>query len=108
MPHTKPTEILAAHGQKMIEVRVRLWTNNIAKGEGKIVPKPTWASGVVMMEANSVHGIQPLGPLPFHSLLVLGSVIEKVLIRQGIVLHPGQKMSKYVQTIDDRVPPAGS
>jgi hypothetical protein len=79
-----------------------------SQGRGKILPKHAWASGVVMMEANPVHGIQPVAPQSFHSLLDLGAVIEKVLISQGIVLHPGQKMSKYVQTIDDRVPPAGS
>jgi len=61
-----------------------------------------------MVESNSVHGIQPLAPLPFHSLLDLGSVFEKVLIRQGIHSSSRTKMSKYVQTIDDRVPPAGS
>ena len=34
--------------------------------------------------------------MPFHSLLDIGSVIEKVLIAQGIVLRPGKRMKKYV------------
>jgi hypothetical protein len=94
MPQASQAEVLATHGQKMIEVRVRLWTNNIAKAAGKLVPKHAWASGVVMMEANPLHGIQPKGPRSFHRLLDLGSVIEKVLIEHEVVLHPGQKMSK--------------
>ena len=56
------------------------------------------AQGVVMMEVNPLHGIQPMSPKPFHSLLDLGAVIEKVLLAQGVVLHIGQTMSKYVET----------
>jgi hypothetical protein len=97
MTAARPPEVAATHGQKMIEIRVRLWTNDIARTAGNIVPKHAWAQGVVMMEANPLHGIQPMSPRPFHSLLDLGAVIEKVLIAHGVVLHPGQRMSKYVQ-----------
>ena len=29
----------AEHGEKMIEVKIRFWTNSIAEQEGKIIPK---------------------------------------------------------------------
>ena len=85
----------AKQGEKMIEVKIRFWTNNIADEHGKVVPKNAWAAGVVRIERNKTHGIEPSKPLPFHSLLDVGSAIEKVLIEHGVVLHPGRKMKKY-------------
>ena len=38
-------EALAAkHGQKMLEVRVRFWTDDIAGKKGEIIPKHTWGA----------------------------------------------------------------
>lgn len=88
-------ELEARHGEKMIEIKLRFWTNDIAQGEGKIRPKHAWAAGVVRMERNAAHGITPNGPLPFHSLLDIGSVIEKVLIQNDISLHAPRRMRKY-------------
>lgn len=85
----------AAHGQKMIEVKLRFWTNDIAADPAKIVPKNAWSAGVVRIESNRSHGITPDKPLPFHSLLDVGTVIEKCLIAHGITLHPSKKMKKY-------------
>jgi hypothetical protein len=34
----------------------------------------------------------------FHSLLEIPAVIEKALIQQGIVLRPGTKSKKYIET----------
>lgn len=87
----------AEHGQKMIEVKLRFWTNNIAGRSGQIVPKHASASGVVRIEPNRSHGIVPGSPKPFHSLLDVGAVIEKLLVEQCIVLHPSCKMRKYIQ-----------
>jgi len=87
----------ARHGEKMIEVKIRFWTNDIASEPGMIKPKHAWSAGVVRIEGNKSHGIVPGAPKPFHTLLDVGGVIEKVLIEQGIVLHPGQKMAKYVR-----------
>lgn len=86
----------AKQGEKMIEVRVRFWTNDLAQQEGHVVPKHAWTSGVVNMVANETHTITSEPPLPFHSLLDLGSVIEKALLRQGITLHVGRKMAQYI------------
>lgn len=47
------------------------------------------------IERNNTHGIVPGGPKVFHSLLDIGSVVEKVLIEQGITLHSSRKMKKY-------------
>jgi hypothetical protein len=96
MPNISQVEELEAqHGEKMIEIKLRFWTDDIAKGEGKVVPKHAWAGGVVRMERNSVHGISPGNPVVFNSLLDIGSVIEKVLIQHEIRLHTSRRMRKY-------------
>ena len=96
MANTSRHESLEAkQGEKMIEVKIRFWTNDIAPEPGKVLAKHAWSSGVVRVERNRSHGIVPGNPRPFHSLLDVGSVIEKVLIDHGIVLHPSRKMKKY-------------
>src|SRR5690242_11074474 len=91
---SKPVQ--ARHGEKMIEVKVRFWTDDIAD-KGEILPKHGWTSGVVRIEGNTTHGIKPSKPRPFNSLLDLPLAIERVLLDYGIVLHPSRKMSKYVR-----------
>lgn len=51
--------------EKMIEVKIRFWTNTIASESGKVVPKHAQASGVVSMERNKSHGIIPGNPRHF-------------------------------------------
>lgn len=86
----------AKQGEKMIEVKIRFWTNKISPDKGKVLPKHARTSGVVRMERNKTHGITPSNPKPFHSLLDVGAVIEKMLIEHKIVLHPGRQMQKYI------------
>jgi hypothetical protein len=62
----KRTSRKARQGEKMIEVKVRFWTNDIARAADEIVPKHAWASGVVRMEPNASHVISPGKPAPFH------------------------------------------
>lgn len=38
-PTTDVQEREAQHGQKMIEVKLRFWTDEIAESEGNILPK---------------------------------------------------------------------
>lgn len=64
----------AQQGERMIEIKNRFWTNNIAEGKGVIQPKHAWSSGVVRIERNKSHGIAPEKPLPFHSLMDLTEV----------------------------------
>jgi hypothetical protein len=93
--HSAVQSKVAAHGDKMIEVKIRFWTNDIADF-GKVLPKHAWTSGVVRLERNSSHGIVPGHPRPFHSLLDIGAVVEASLIEHGIQLHPSRKMGKYL------------
>lgn len=79
----------------MIEVKLYFWTNKIANRKGQVIPKHAWGSGMVRVESNETHGIHPRKPIPFHSPLELPAVIEKVLIQNGIVLHPTRRMKKY-------------
>jgi hypothetical protein len=93
-PDIEATE--ARHGEKMIEVKIRFWTDKIAAEDRKVIPKHARTSGVVRMERNGAHEIAPGAPLPFHSLLDVGAVIERALINHGVVLHPSRKMKKYL------------
>jgi hypothetical protein len=86
----------AKHGQKVIEARVRFWTDAIAAEPGRFVPKHAWTSGVVRMERNAAHRITPSAPGPFNSLPELSVAIEKTLLSHGINLHPSRKMKKYI------------
>ena len=78
----------APHGEKMIEVKFRFFTNAIAVEDGKIVPKHA-AAGVVRIERNEAHGITPGSPKPFHSLFNI-SLIERVLIDHESSVASGQ------------------
>lgn len=88
----------APQGEKMIEIRIRFWTNDIAESPGKILPKHAWASGMVIMDRNKSHGIIPKDPIPFHTLMDLTSVLEKTLIAHGVILHSSRKMKKYFES----------
>jgi hypothetical protein len=95
MPDIEALE--ARHGERMIEIKLRFWTNDIATEAGQIIAKNAWTSGVARMERNTSHGITPQNPVPFHSLLDIGAVVEKVLIAHGVVLHPSRRMKKYLK-----------
>ena len=93
----KLTALEANQGEKMIEVKLRFWTNDISPDQGKgVIPKHAWTAGVVRMERNRSHGIVPANPKPFHSLLYIGVVVEKVFLQHGIVLHRSKTMKRYV------------
>ena len=85
------------YGEKMIEVKIRFWTNNLAHNKDSIQPKHAWTSGVVRMERNDSHGIVPGYPSPFNSLMEIPMVIEKVLMKHDIKLHRDHKMGKYIK-----------
>ncbi len=85
------------YGEKMIEVKVRFWTDRMASTDGYIVPKHGWTAGVVRMERNESHGIDPDYPRPFNSLMEIPAVIEKVLVHHGIKLHRIRRMVDYIE-----------
>ena len=97
----KPTEREAVHGKKMIEVRVRFWTDQIAEDAGKIVPKHCWDAGVVRISSNDLHGIKPLKPMPFNSLHEILPKIEKIFKDTGIKLLLGTKSRGYYLRQED-------
>ncbi|HEU0130301.1 MAG TPA: hypothetical protein VFQ85_04830 [Mycobacteriales bacterium] len=80
----------------MIEIKVRFWTDSIAEGKAKIVPKHAWDAGVVRIERNASHGIAPTAPIPFNGMAELSAKIEKVLIDNGVHLHLGSRARKYL------------
>jgi hypothetical protein len=84
---------------KMIEVKIKFWTNNIAAEKGKVVAKNAWQSGVVAVRANKLHGIRSQKPLPFHSLAQLSYVIEKALTRSGIKLNMREEKEKLYKVV---------
>lgn len=86
----------AARGEKMIEIKVRLWTNDIADEKGKIVPKHAWDAGVVRLEASSTHGIRAHSPVPFNGVAELLGKIEELLIAHGVKLHLSPRARKYL------------
>src|SRR5688572_5474508 len=87
----------AEYGERMIEIKIRFWTDSIAEGKGVIRPKHAWSRGVVRMQRKETHGIKSNKAIPFNSLMELPAVIEKVLIDHGITLHPSPKMRKYLK-----------
>ena len=93
---TRRDSLEAKQGEKMIEVQLRFWTDELSPDQGQVVAKHAWTSGVVKIERNESHGIVPGNPRPFNSLLDVGAVIERVLIDHGIVLHHSRKMKKYL------------
>ena len=59
-PALQSAEALEAkHGEKMIEVKLRFWTNGLADEDGKVTPKHAWSAGVVRLERNGTHNIVP-------------------------------------------------
>lgn len=79
--------------QKTITLKVRLFTNGIAKGGVKA--KHAKAKGTVSMERNDMHGIEPTKKFHFQSLLGLGGAIERLLIAHDIKLHSSARMRQY-------------
>jgi hypothetical protein len=85
----------AEHGQKMIEVKIRFWTDAIATAQGQVVPKHGWTSGVVRIKSNPVHGFVDHDPIIFNTLAQVPAKIEELLIREGIVLRPTARTRRY-------------
>jgi hypothetical protein len=85
---------VAPHGEKMIELRIRFWTNDIAPVKGQILPKRAWSGGVVLMDRNEAHGIVPRDPAPFNNMSQLPDAIERCLIAHGVKLYAGGRDAK--------------
>ena len=81
----------------MLTLKVRFWTDKIAEGEGQILPKHVWGSGMVTVEPNRAHGLERTSEgVAFNSLLELPRAIEKALIAEKITVHPAARERKYI------------
>ena len=88
----------AKHGEKMIEVKLRFGPTTLRNFRARSSPSMR-GQPACPIERNDSHGIKPGAPLPFHSLLDVGAVIEKVLIEHGIVLHPAAKWLSTLEAV---------
>jgi hypothetical protein len=86
--------------RKMIEVKVRFWTNDIPR-KGERTPRHAWSSGMVRIDASETHGLKARKAQAFNSLLDLPAAIERALLSHGIVLHTSRRMRKYVRDKGD-------
>lgn len=87
----------APYGERMIEVRVRFFTNSLA-GKNEVLPKQGWTRGVARITPNDTHGIPPGKRVHFNSLMELPLAIEKVLIDSEVTLHAAGRMANYVSS----------
>ena len=86
----------ATHGEKTIELRVRLWTDHLAPTEGQILPKHAWDSGTVDLPVNHSHGIASGEPVTFNSLSELPAAVEEALISRSITIHRDKRSAKWL------------
>ena len=84
----------ADYGEKMIEVRIRFWTNDIAETKGHILPKHCWSAGMVYAPRNDSHGIKSSRRMPFNSLDEVQNAIEQAMEDIGIKVHENKKTPK--------------
>lgn len=77
----------AQHGERMIVLKVRFFTDGLAEEDGKIKPRHAWAQGMIDIERNGSHDIRPKAPKASNSLFELMKVIEGVLREHGVKLH---------------------
>ncbi|MEM3832500.1 MAG: hypothetical protein QW128_02735 [Thermoprotei archaeon] len=81
-------EVEAKRGERMIELRVAFFTNEIASEKGKVVPRVCWSVGTVHLLANASHGLKSSKSYFFNELSELFPTIEKLLAENGVkVLH---------------------
>lgn len=89
----------AKHGEKMISLDVKFWTDGIAEDSDKIVAKHEWIHGIVRLNSNTSHGIKSGKPIPFNSLCELPAKIEDLLIEEEVTLHLNRKMRRYIKPL---------
>jgi hypothetical protein len=90
----------AQRGEKMLEIRIKLWTDRIANAREEIVPKHAWDSGIVYMPGNKSHDIKSSASEKFHTLLGLPRAIESQLLKNHIQLHLSRCTRKYYASQD--------
>lgn len=95
MRNLRKRRIDAQHGEKVIELRVAFFTDEIASAQGRVVPKVCWDIGTVHLFANASHGIKSSEPYFFNGLSELPKVIEEILANNEIkILHSPKRTKK--------------
>ncbi|MCB9720073.1 MAG: hypothetical protein H6756_04295 [Candidatus Omnitrophica bacterium] len=89
----------AKYGEKMIEIKVRFWTNKIADGKDEIIPKHCWDSGVVRIAPNKSHEIKSHNPIPFRSFMDIPRAIEDCITNAGLTIHADNYSYKYLESV---------
>ena len=84
----------AIYGEKMIEFKVRFWTNDIAETRGHILPKHCWPAGMVYASRNDSHGIKSSRRMPFNSLDEVQNAIEQAMTDVGIKVQESKRRTK--------------
>lgn len=102
-PEENISERLLKHQSRMVELRICLWTDNLAVGGRKNQPKHAWTSGVVQLGVNRPHGIESSEPAPFNALEDIPSVLEQLLASQGVGLHVGTPFSDSTRRSSGRM-----
>lgn len=80
-----------AHGNKLIKIEVRFWTDAIASDEKSLIPRVAWDSGTIHILKNQGHGIKGSKSIPFNSLSELQPTIEATFKKSGIILLHSRK-----------------
>lgn len=84
-------------GERMIEVRVRFFTDSIVPGaKGTVRPRHALTRGEARITPNEAHGIASRGPQFFNSLGELPLAIEKALVDARIKLQPFKRTRKLI------------
>jgi hypothetical protein len=76
----------AKYGEKMIEVKLRFWTDGLAEKD-KILPRHAWGKGTLALKSNPSHGITASGAVLFNSWDEIPSALEKLLDAEGVTIH---------------------
>ena len=89
-------ETPARDNEKMIELKIKFFTNNISVWKDYVVKKLGWQSGYVYASINKTHGIESKKPVFFHSLMELPQAIEETLLKQDIKLKSTKRTKEYL------------
>jgi hypothetical protein len=93
MSHAGPPE-KAPLGEKMIEVKVRFFTDGLAP-DGQILPRHGYAAGEVRVTRNPSHDIRPGEPVMFNSMAEMPYAVEKTLRDHNIKIELSSRERRY-------------
>ena len=99
MPNAKAGTAARKPSHKMIEVKLRFWTDSIADKPGGIVQKRAWDKGYATVSANELHGINKCSKeVKFNSILEIHSAVAGALEDAGVTLYTGHKLRKLIKS----------